>query len=513
MATFKPSLDDSSIQLPADEHEYKHNPPRLTIMRPIPKHHFSQELKGTHETIDFLPRVTVGFNKDALDEKSIFIKTTSVRNPFLNKSRACRQLTPFFDLSSRPIGGTLKSAMEIRVKLDDEEIDQLINDKSEVYINCFDYNTSKWSEYNIYDSIKNTDTLRNDKFISTGSSKINFFGKFCFTIKSPVQEFILTQVGTSHVIVNNDDHFCKITIKDDVIKGGPGRSVLLSTFNQKITKLQLKRAQESINFDKAVCDEIINLEFDPNCRDSSQVIDLEFIRKENDKKTILTLIQKNDSAWEVNQAHSVELPSGNSFKIAFLTLDSSENNFDERTLKKIQFFGSELEFVLNSGSVDLFIHRHKIEKNRIRCGFQECNNDNWELLAKTDEPVIMEELSHVQLAINNAHILTEDSSSKALIYFQKNRSGIEFFTYRNTESNGPVIISLATEDGITKNLKSVVSANFQITSDDMAQFTPYISDRVYEKKDCPEIYREYKLEWLNFLSPDERAKNRHINGL
>ena len=36
---------------------------------------------------------------------------------------------------------------------------------------------------------------------------IKFFGKFCFTVETPPNEYILTQVGTSHVIVNKNDHF------------------------------------------------------------------------------------------------------------------------------------------------------------------------------------------------------------------------------------------------------------------------------------------------------------------
>ena len=125
-------------------------------------------------------------------------------------------------------------------------------------------------------------------------------------------------------------------------------------------------------------------------------------------------------------------------------------------------------------------------------------------------------LSTVKLAVNNAQILTEDASTKTLIYFQKNLSSIEFYIYRTTEQETaglPVLISLAIEDNITKNLKLVVNTNFQINDDDKNHFKPYILDKVYEKIDCPEIYREYKLEWLKFLSPDERAENRHINGL
>lgn len=539
MTVFQPSLDDSCSQLPMAEHEYKHNPPKMTVLRPIPKNHFMKELSGEFEAIDFLPRVSVGFQQN--DEQKIWIKTTSVKSDKISSSNSSfssssiRQLTNFFDISSRPIGGTLKSALNIRVKLNEAEINKITENQSQVFINCFDYNTNSWCKYNIFDPINNpakTEDIKNlkaNQFLCTRKNQIKFFGKFCFSVETPVNEYILTQVGTSHVIVNENDHFCKITIKDDVIRGF-GRSVLLSTFSQKISEDQLKRAKNAINFNKngAVCNEIVNLQFDPNSKNDdsnnqTKTIDLEYFRKDagenNDqninKNKILALVQKNDSAWNVVDSNLVKLSSGNCYKIAFVFGEGLEN-LDETGLKKLQFFGSELEYSLISSYANLFIHRHATEKNRIRCGFRENSGDEkWQLLAKTEEPIIIEELSTVKLAVSNAHILTQDASTKTLTYFQKNHSSIEFFIYRDSEQEAaglPVIISLAVEDNITRNLKPVVNANFQI-KDEQQFFKPYICDKVYEKIDCPEIYREYKLEWLKFLSPEEREANRRVNGL
>lgn len=195
--------------------------------------------------------------------------------------------------------------------------------------------------------------------------------------------------------------------------------------------------------------------------------------------------------------------------------------------QKLQFLGSELEFVENSSETEIFIYQNKNELNRINIGFFEKNevNDgedakNWNLISKTEHKLVIQNSSKIfyQIANNSSDfkILCDDNSPKSLIYFKNNKTGIDFYIYAENstaEIENEILLDVGVTDTLTKTIGVCLTGKLLLNDDLRENLRPYISEKIYEKPESPEIYREYKLKTLKFLSPAEREKFKHINGL
>lgn len=526
---FTSSLADSTTQLNLLKGTYKKSSEKLVTLRNIPGSHFTQLLTGQHEPIPFLQRITVGYSQNLNNLHQTIIKTTSVRCPFTDSYENVKQLTSFFDISARPIGSVLKSPLEIRLNCSHEEIENFKASKLKIVLNCFDYNTRSW-----YERETDCSTLEqaDKKYLS---AKVQFFGKFCFTTKPTIQQFLLTEVATCHKITNNSNYCCEISVKDDVI----GRNgALVSVYSEKVSANDLERAKNSIGCKTAKVEEILNFKFNINCQDENQKLKISRIEKKasatddddseksDEKSKIVALVQKNGLTWSVSNTKSDEfyISSGHNYRVIFIETDIGTAQ-DE---KKLAFFGSELEFVQNSTKCDIYVYRHKEELNRIHIGFYEKDEDNWALVAVTRD-IVIEELSKVFFRILGADILTEDNSPKSLIFFENNKTGIDFFVYKEPETTndspasagtteipsqtGPIQLDIGVNDTVTKDMGIVLTTEINVDENLARKLSPYTSKKNYDHVDPPEIYREYKLQWLKFLSPAEREKYKHINGL
>ena len=520
-AAFAGSLADSTTQVALQSAlgqgqgqgagVYKKSSERIVTLRNIPSQHFTQTLQGQHEPIAFLQRLSVGYNPKLNDQYQIIIKTTSVRCPFNDKFDNVKQMTSFFDISSRPIGSVLREPMEIKLKCSEEEIKSLQGSNLKVVLNCFDYNTRTWYQ-------KATDASK----LVEGciSVKVQFFGKFCFTTQPNLQEFLLSEVATCHKISNTKSTCCELSIKNDVISRN---GALVSIYNEKISQENLERARNAISCPTVNLEEIHNIRFNRACVDEAQKAKIACIRKdvqekneneESDEKSVtLALVQRDHLTWTVVNADHVFISSGHDYKIAFVETDVGSAQ-DE---KKLQFFAAELEFVQNSSKASLYIYTHKSESNRVHIGFHPKKDaeENWNLVSSTSD-LIIEELSKVYFRVTEAEILLEDNSPKTLIYFNNNKTGIDFYLYRNEgegDQNAAIKLDLGINDSVTKEMGIVLSCEIPVDENSAQKLSPYTTPKVYGHVEPPEIYREYKLQWLKFLSPAEREKYKEINGM
>lgn len=222
---FSKSLEDSTTQLHLRD-LYKKSSIQYTNLRKLPTEHYKTKLTGSKsQIINFLPGISVIFDQNLIKSDQICsIKTTSVRSPFnkINDFEKVKRLSSFFDISCKPLGSKLNKPIEIRLKFTEEDKSAYFTNKNKAlnnnekpfkfFLNSFDYNTREWNEI-----ICNTEKLDNENYIY---AKVQFFGKFCFSCKSSVQEFILTEVATNHTVSSQNDYFVKMSISDNVIKRG-----------------------------------------------------------------------------------------------------------------------------------------------------------------------------------------------------------------------------------------------------------------------------------------------------
>ena len=173
------------------------------------------------------------------------------------------------------------------------------------------------------------------------------------------------------------------------------------------------------------------------------------------------------------------------------------------------YFGAELDFVLNSTETTIYVYQHKTETNRVHIGFREKSDQSWNLLDK-NEGIILKENSQVSYSVENGNVLKEDNSPKILNFFKFNSTGLDLFLESTSEN---VSVKVGMTDLVTKEVGTVLDTRLKIDSEKMDDFKQYIQEKVYDHVEPPEIYREYKLEHLKFLSPREREQYKEINGM
>jgi len=472
-------------------YEYKTNPPRLVELRPIPSHHFVQKIVGDGATVSFLPRVSVDFEKMSEDDH-IYVKNTCVGNLF-NGSRRCdyRQLTQCFDVSCRPIGQTRKTPMQIGLKLDSAEISDLERNCQTIVLLTFDNNTRVWKEI-----------VPHNNENGTFDTKVQFYGKFVFCTKPKIDQFLLTEVATSHKILNTASSSCKISIEDDVIdKFG----AVLSLTRRIVDTTDLARIQGSIGLKNIKVGQVFNFDIQGNLR--TKVKDLVRVtyatEAESSDTTIVVAMKKvgSDGMWKVLEG-PCHVAMGNT-QVMFVETDHG----NAQDHQKMTFFATELEYVLNSSKTNIYVYQHADEANRMHIGFCEKSDPSWTLLGK-NEGIILREQASVSYQVTDGVALVEDNGPKQLQFFAKNRTGIDFFVIAKPGAT-KVSIGVGVCDSVTKELGTVLDCTVE-TND---SFKPYIQEKIYEHVEIPEIFREYKLSYLKNLSPLEREKYKHINGM
>lgn len=475
-------------------HEHKLNPPRLVELRNIPQHHFVQQLTGDGSPIEFLPQITVHF--DNKNDDKIYIKNTSVGAALNNNGVSYKQVTQCFDISCRPIGTTLASPMQIRLNWSGERLAKMDTNCNNVVLLTFDNNTRKWSELC---------PQRRDGYFQ---ADVQFFGKFCFCTKPVIRQFLLTEVATSHAILENAKCSVQIVMADDRVDQF---GAVLSLTQSVVLEDDLKRVQDSIGIKNVNVGQVFNFNVKGNTRgqNTKDLVSIQHTNKipsENsmDRQVVLAMIKTGrDGIWKVAESSSsasVDVSMGDS-QVMFVETDAG----NAQDTQKLEFFGTELDFVMNSTRTNIFVYQSLQDRNRLHVGFQE-RDASWKLLGK-NESIVLKEQSEVGYTIANGRVLAEDSSPKTLNFFANNRTGVDVFVV----SAGDASISIGVTDTVTKQFGTVLDCKLDMEDND--SFSPYIQEKVYEHVAPPEIFREYKLEYLKFLSPAEREKYKHINGM
>jgi len=502
MTEFKSTLQDSTVQLNNVE-KYKITEPKYTIMRTIPEDHFKIELTGQGEEIEFLPNLKIFYKDNVISSNyKIYLKITSVR-PSFTPNQNYRQITAFFDLSSRPIGCVLKQPIEIQLKLSNQEVSDFDEQNHVIILQSFDYNTRKWNEI---------ETQYENGIITT---KIQHFGKFCFIRKPKLTEFLLSEVATRHVISSTETYSTQLILDNDVIKN---QCSLVSVSRHKISNSNVKRASDSIGIKNAKIEEIYNIKIGNSIKsDGKSSLSVVYVPKPRENETndgivIVGLKLTNNGIWQVHQGDTLELTCGDQHKICFIETDAGTAQDD----KKLSYFGSELDFVMKSSVASIFIYQNLVQLNKVHVGFFEKYKDHncWNLIA-SNRDIVLQESSKVQFSVDNANILTEDNSPKTLIFFKNNKTGLTFYTIK--KNRDPININIAVTDSVTKQLGIVLTGTLaqehEKSTGGISDFDDYICVKKYQHVESPSIIREYKLQWLKYLSPAEREKYRSINGI
>ena len=137
--------------------------------------------------------------------------------------------------------------------------------------------------------------------------------------------------------------------------------------------------------------------------------------------------------------------------------------------------------------------------------------ETWELLGK-NENIVLKENSEIIYSVENGQVLKEDKSPKNLKFFKYNRTGLD--VYLVSESNSDISVKVGVEDSVTKEVGTVLDCKLKFEGGESGDsLKPYIQEKMYDHVTPPEIYREYKLEYLKYLSPSEREQYKHINGM
>lgn len=480
-------------------HEYKSNPPALVELRTIPDHHFTAKLTGNGEKIDFLPRVSALFDQAKVQVENIFIRNTLIAD-FSDFSGNLEQITQCFDISSRPVGQALQTSITLRLKLEEGLFEKLAEWNKTVVLMTFDNNSRCWQE------------IKPVKLHGYFEVSVQFFGKFCFFAKPIIQQFMLSEVATSHNI-SSSEKSGKTSIKIENDKFDQYGAVL-SVNSKTVTESDLKRVTESIGVRNIKVDKVFELEISGNkkAKNSDDLMEVSFescrqAENENDKQVVLVLVKSGSGGvWKCEGSGNVKVGMGKS-KVMFLETDAG----NAQDSQKMEFFGSELDFILDSSETTIFVHQHKTETNRVHLGFFEKSNETWELLGK-NENIVLKENSEINYSIGNGHVLKEDKSPKNLKFFKYNRTGLD--VYLVSESNSDISVKVGVKDSVTKEVGTVLDCKLKFEGGESeASLKPYIQEKMYDHVTPPEIYREYKLEYLKYLSPSEREQYKHINGM
>lgn len=477
---------------------YGLNPPRLVQLREIPERHFIHKLEGTREKIDFLQGVTIAFDKL---KYPCYIKTTSVDIPTTSKYQ---QISACFDISCRPIGQILAQPLEISFKVNSS----CQNVGSAVVLLAFDNNTRCWNEL--------TGSTINDNDIL--SVKVKFFGKFCFCLRPKPTQYVLTEVATSYDISTSSKYSCTLSVDNDRIdKFGS----VLSMTKTLVTPDHLSRISTAIGVKNLSVHEVFNFEISGNkslpdgikISHDKQINSVTNSADNDDEETtkIIGLYKKNNSGiWKQFQYSSYGFIGVGTYKVMFLEVDVGQSH----DLKSLQFFASELEYTLNSSKTSIYVYQNSVEKNRLHVGFKEKEEEEWKLIGKNQE-IILEEQFPLRTCVHGASVLNADNSPKRLIFYKNNSTGLDFYVFRDASQeieSSCVQAEIAVPQTPRRvSMGAVLSADVDIS--EAKEFRPYLQDKVYKHVQPPEIYREYKLTWLKNLSPLEREKYKHINGL
>jgi len=476
-------------------HEYKSNPPALVQLRDIPDHHFTAKLTGKGEKITFLPRVSAFFDQAKVQVENIYIRNTLIAD-FPDASGNLEQITQCFDISSRPVGQALLSSITLRLKLEEGLFEQLIECNRTVVLMTFDNNNRCWQE------------IKPVKLDGHFEVSVQFFGKFCFFAKPVIKQFMLSEVATSHNISSlKNSGTTRIKIENDIFDQ---YGAVLDVNSKTVSESDLKRVKESIGVRNIKVDKVFELDISGNKRaknvDDLMEVSFESCREaENahDKQVVLVLVKRgNDGVWKC-EGEKAKVGMGKS-KVMFLETDAG----NAQDSQKMEFFGSELDFILNSSETTIFVYQHKTETNRVHLGFFEKSNESWELLGK-NEGIVLKENSEINYSIENGEVLKEDKSPKNLKFFKYNRTGLDVYL---VSGNSDISVKVGVKDSVTKEVGTVLDCKLKFEGESES-LKPYIQEKMYDHVTPPEIYREYKLEYLKYLSPSEREQYKDINGM
>merc|ERR1712066_363699 len=480
-----------------DMKSYGINPPQYVTLRDIPSKHFTQKLTKTQENITFLPGISIALQQDL--NYTCYVKTTSVD---IEQTEAYQQLSACFDISCRPIGSTLAKPLLVNFSKD-----SFCNyNPNDIVLLSFDNRTRSWIEHQ---------TVFSENGINV---EIHFFGKFCLCYKPAVTRYVLTEVATSHEVHNCGNYSCVISVENDTIDQF---GAVLTMAKTDVSSETQKRVADASGVHGISVNTMFNFETSGN-RKTAGGIKITYQKHNENKPTdeprqIIGLYRKNNiGVWNVfgsqksNTNQCIGEIGVGVYKVVFLEIDSSTSN----DLNRQQFFATELEYAMNSSKASVYIYQHVRENNRIHIGFNEKPVDEWKLIG-TNKDIILEEHFTVDYTVHGATILEKDNSIKKLLYYNNNKTGIDFYIYR-TKQQMAESSCCQVEIKIAKSpyrvaMGTILCADVDLTNSD--QFKPYVQEKQYSYVNPPEIYPEYKLQWIKNLSPLERDKFKHINGI
>jgi len=475
-------------------HEYKTTPPTLIELRTIPSEHFTQRLEGKPEKLGFLPRVSVEFDKSC-DADHVYIKNTSVDNLFGGDNKYT-QLTQCFDISCRPLGMTRDTPLTMRLQMGADELDALKLGWQTVALLTFDNNTRSWKEIAPEKQPDGSFTV-----------SVQFYGKFVFCTKPIVDQFLLTEVATRYTILDVDAATCQITIDDDVVDRF---GAVISVTKSAVRFSDLERIKNAIGLKNIQVSQVFEFDIQGNSRTKlRELVHVKYtsLAKQDgggDKPVVVAMKKVGkDGIWEVVDDSTKAFVGMGQSEVMFIETDPG----NAQDSQKMVFFGSELDYVLNSSKTSIYVYQHKEQTNRVHIGFSEKTDDCWTQLAK-NEGIVLREQAALSYTVANGSVLAEDNSPKQLYFFSNNSTGIDLYLVAKpgAETLG---VSIGVFDPVTKELGTVLESTVTATE----SFSPYIQEKVYEHVEVPEIFREYKLAYLKNLSPLEREKYKHINGM